>query len=280
MLSALELTDELAVVPLFESIDDLRSAREIVDTLLDEPRFLRQGSSARQLEVMVGYSDSGKDGGFLTAQWEIFHAQEELAALAERRGVELTIFHGRGGSAGRGGGPTHAAILAQPSGRPWSLSLTEQGETISFNYGLPGLAYRNLEAALAATLLSAFPAVRAGAARGRTGLAFAALGRRLPHVSRTRVGGPAASLPFFRAFTPADELAQFELGSRPAASSGWRRLPASLRAIPWVFAWTQNRSLPAWFGVGRRCSARSRSASLRRLYREWSFFRSLVENLG
>ena len=111
---------------------------------------------------MVGYSDSGKDGGYLTAQWEIFRAQEALAELAARRGVELTIFHGRGGSAGRGGGPTHAAILAQPPGHPAGrLKLTEQGETISFKYGLPGLAYRNLEAALAATLLSAFPRSRA-----------------------------------------------------------------------------------------------------------------------
>ena len=109
---------------------------------------------------MVGYSDSGKDGGYLTAQWEIFRAQEELARLAAERGIELTIFHGRGGSAGRGGGPTHAAILAQPPGcPPGRLKVTEQGETISFKYGLPGLAYRNLEAALAATLLSAFPAV-------------------------------------------------------------------------------------------------------------------------
>ena len=117
---------------------------------------------------MVGYSDSGKDGGYLTAQWEIFRAQEALAALAKRRRVELTIFHGRGGSAGRGGGPTHAAILAQPPGHPpGRLKVTEQGETISFKYGLPGLAYRNLEAALAATLLSAFPEVtQASTARG------------------------------------------------------------------------------------------------------------------
>src|SRR5205807_131549 len=123
--------------------------------LLDDPRFERD-----RVEVMVGYSDSGKDGGYLAAQWEIYRAQEELAALAEERGVELTIFHGRGGSAGRGGGPTYAAILAQPPGHPpGRLKLTEQGETISFKYGLPGLAYRNLEAALAATLLSAFPSV-------------------------------------------------------------------------------------------------------------------------
>ena len=127
--------------------------------LLDDERFgalvERRG---RRLEVMVGYSDSGKDGGYLTAAWETYRAQEALAALAAERDVELTIFHGRGGSAGRGGGPTHAAILAQPPGHPpGRLKVTEQGETVSDKYGLPGLAHRNLEAAVAATLLAAFP---------------------------------------------------------------------------------------------------------------------------
>src|SRR5205085_5144342 len=142
---------ECEVVPLFETIDDLRNAATVVGEHLDRrPR--------EAIEVMVGYSDSGKDGGYLAANWNIFRAQEELAWLAGERGVRLTVFHGRGGSAGRGGGPTYAAILAQPphatAGR---LKLTEQGETISFKYGLPGLAYRNLEAAVAATLLTAFP---------------------------------------------------------------------------------------------------------------------------
>jgi phosphoenolpyruvate carboxylase len=281
VLSALELTDELAVVPLFESIDDLRSARETVDKLLDEPRFLRQVSARDgRLEVMVGYSDSGKDGGYLTAQWEIFHAQEELSALAERRGVELTIFHGRGGSAGRGGGPTHAAILAQPSGRPpGTLRLTEQGETISFNYGLPGLAYRNLEAALAATLLSAFPAVtRAEPPEGAQEL-VSRLSEDAYRTYRALVWEDGGFVPFFRAFTPADELALFELGSRPAARPGGDDYLRSLRAIPWVFAWTQNRCLlPAWFGCGTAFGT-VEVGELRRLYREWSFFRSLVENL-
>src|SRR4029077_2950939 len=141
-----------------ETIDALRSGPRLVEELLDaRPR--------EHLEVMVGYSDSGKDGGYLTAQWEVFRCGEQIASLADERGAELTVFHGRGGSAGRGGGPTHAAILAQPAhavdGR---LKLTEQGETISFKYGLPGLARRNLEAALAATLLSSFPEIVGGEA--------------------------------------------------------------------------------------------------------------------
>jgi phosphoenolpyruvate carboxylase len=281
VLAALELTDELAVVPLFESIEDLRAAHEIVDSLLDEPRFARHVSArGGRLEVMVGYSDSGKDGGYLTAQWEIFRAQEELAALAARRGIELTIFHGRGGSAGRGGGPTHAAILAQPSGHPpGNLRLTEQGETISFNYGLPGLAYRNLEAALAATLLSAFPRVtRAEPPDGAREL-VSQLADDAHRVYRTLVWDDPGFVPFFRAFTPADELTLFEIGSRPAARPGGDDYLHSLRAIPWVFAWTQNRCLlPAWFGCGTAFGA-VEVEELRRLFREWSFFRSLVENL-
>ena len=142
---------DVQAVPLFETIDDLRNADAVVGAYLDRtPR--------EKLEVMVGYSDSGKDGGYLAANWEIFRAQERLAVLADARGVELTIFHGRGGSTSRGGGPTWAAILAQPAhATAGRLKLTEQGETVSFKYGLPGLAYRNLEGAVAATLLTAVP---------------------------------------------------------------------------------------------------------------------------
>ena len=145
----------LQVVPLLETIDDLRGAPALVAELLD-------ASPREALEVMVGYSDSGKDGGALAAQWEIYAAQEKLVALADARGVALTFFHGRGGSTGRGGGPTHASILAQPAGAvSGRLRLTEQGETISFKYGLHGLAERNLEAAVAATLLTTSPGTEA-----------------------------------------------------------------------------------------------------------------------
>lgn len=291
VLRALEMTREadltVAIVPLFETIDDLQRAGDVVDALIREPAFAalldRRG---RRLEVMVGYSDSAKDGGYLSAQWEIYRAQEDLAAVAARHDVELTIFHGRGGSTGRGGGPTHAAILAQPAGHPpGRLKLTEQGETISFKYGLPGLAYRNLEAALSATLLSAFPDVARSAAPsfGRDLMTDAA--RRAEHAYRSLVWNNPAFVAFFRAFTPVDELALLEIGSRPA------RRPAedaaylqSLRAIPWVFAWTQNRCLlPAWYGCGSGLApiAETRAGldTLRRLYREWPFFRSIIENL-
>ncbi len=268
-------------VPLLETIDDLRRAPALVGELLDR-------SPRPALEVMVGYSDSGKDGGPLTAQWEIYRAQERLVELARARDVRLTVFHGRGGSAGRGGGPTHAAILAQPPGAvDGRLKLTEQGETIAFKYGLPGLAERNLEAAVAATLLTAFPAVagleppNAGARDTMSELADTAY-----RSYRGFVWDDPGFVRFFRSFTPVDELALLEIGSRPvsrpeAAASG--ELEA-LRAIPWVFAWTQNRCLlPAWYGCGTAFHAYGlsgeRLAWLRRLYREWPFFRAFLENL-
>jgi phosphoenolpyruvate carboxylase len=234
---------------------------------------------------MVGYSDSGKDGGYLTAQWEIYRAQEALAELAARRGAELTIFHGRGGSAGRGGGPTHAAILAQPAGHPpGRLKVTEQGETISFKYGLPGLAYRNLEAALAATLLAAFPrAIGVEPPEGAREL-MTEMSERAFAVYRALVWADDAFVPFFRAFTPIDELALLEIGSRPTRRPSGEDYLASLRAIPWVFAWTQNRCLlPAWYGCGTAFAEQTGNGAgrraLRQLYAEWPFFRSLVDNI-
>jgi phosphoenolpyruvate carboxylase len=285
VLDALDLAEEagarVAPVPLFETIRDLDEAPAIVEALLDEPRFARVvDERGRRLEVMVGYSDSGKDGGYLAAQWEIFRAQERLAALAAERGLELTIFHGRGGSTGRGGGPTHAAILAQPAGHPpGRLKLTEQGETVSFKYGLPGLAYRNLEAALAATLLAAFPEVAAsrppeGARETLEGLSAQAF-----TAYRGLVWEDERFVEFFRQFTPIEELALLEIGSRPARRPEGGQLLSSLRAIPWIFAWTQNRCiLPAWYGCGTAFVGGD-VAELRRLYGGWAFFRSLVENL-
>ncbi len=268
-------------VPLLETIDDLRRAPELVEELLDR-------SPRPALEVMVGYSDSGKDGGPLTAQWEIYRAQEELVRVARERDVRLTVFHGRGGSAGRGGGPTHAAILAQPPGAvDGRLKLTEQGETIAFKYGLPGLAERNLEAAVAATLLTRFPVV-AGLAPPNAGArdTMSELSLSAYTAYRSFVWEDPGFPRFFRSFTPVDELALLEIGSRPvsrpeAAATGELH---ALRAIPWVFAWTQNRCLlPAWFGCGSAFHAYGiagdRLAWLRRLYREWPFFRALLENL-
>jgi phosphoenolpyruvate carboxylase len=284
VVAAERLADEagcrVRVVPLLETIDDLRGAPALVAELLDE-------SPREELEVMVGYSDSGKDGGALAAQWEIHAAQEALVGLARERGVALTFFHGRGGSTGRGGGPTHASILAQPAGSvAGRLRLTEQGETISFKYGLHGLAERNLEAEVAATLLTSLPD-----AAGLTTPESAAreLMERLAETSRRAYRSLVwedDDLPaFFRCFTPVDELALLSIGSRPASrpEAPARGELAALRAIPWVFSWTQNRCLlPAWYGCGSAFTEAvdgSALRELRRLYRDWPFFRAFVENL-
>jgi len=261
-----ELSPEpLSVVPLFESVADLRAAPAIYEELLD---------TVGCREVMVGYSDSAKDAGYLAAQWEIRSALVALAAVARRRGAELTIFHGRGGSAGRGGGPTYAAILAQPQGEPpGRLKLTEQGETIAFKYGLPGLAQANLESALAATLVAAF----ADEAEADASV-VPPLAERSRKTYRALVDDPGF-VDFFRAFTPVDELALLNIGSRPSRRPDSADYLAGLRAIPWVFAWTQNRCvLPSWYGCGT-AFADADQAELRQLYREWPFFRSLVQNL-
>ena len=238
---------------------------------------------------MVGYSDSAKDGGYLAANWEIYRAQEELVALADERGVELTIFHGRGGSAGRGGGPTYAAVLAQPPGAvAGRLQLTEQGETISFKYGLPGLAERNLEAAVAATLLTAFPgAAELGAAERRRARhdddARRDLARR---VSRARLGGPRvpALLPQLharrRARAARDRLA-------PGLAAGGGGPQASSRRCARSRGCSHGRRTAACCPPGTAAAtafadyglAGERLDWLRRLYREWPFFRALVENL-
>jgi phosphoenolpyruvate carboxylase len=278
VLRTLELTEpHTTVVPLFETLADLAAAPRILDELLRDERFLRHG---RQVEVMVGYSDSGKDGGYLAAQWAIYIAQESLAETAREHDIELIVFHGRGGSTGRGGGPTHAAIVSQPPGHPpGRLKLTEQGETVSFKYGLEGLARVNLEAALAGTLLAAFPEVTARPPTTQEREILDELARLAHRRYREFVWEEPRFVEFFRLVTPVDELALLEIGSRPARRPKDEDYLASLRAIPWVFAWTQNRVLlPAWFGCGTALSSLSPD-ELRRLYDDLPFFRTVVDNL-
>lgn len=262
----------LRVVPLFETLDDLEAAPGIVEEMLRD--------APGPAEVMVGYSDSGKDAGYLSAQWAIYRAQEQLADVARRHGVELTIFHGRGGSAGRGGGPTHAAIASQPAGHPpGRLKLTEQGETISFKYSLEGLAQRNLEAALAGTLLATFPNVLPAPPSDDDRVVLDRLADESCRTYRAFVRNDDRFVSFFRTFTPVDELALLEIASRPARRPSNANYLASLRAIPWVFAWTQNRVLlPAWFGAGS-AFAQLEAGALRDLYERLAFVRAVIDNL-
>jgi phosphoenolpyruvate carboxylase len=286
----------LDLVPLFEDAATLETAGEVLDAILSEPAYRdhvrRRGD--RQ-EVMLGYSDSNKESGYLAGNWLIHRAQATLVAAARRHAVELTLFHGRGGAIGRGGGPANRAILGlAPGALDGRLKLTEQGEVIAENYADPGIAVRHLDRLTAAVIRAstADHAAALEAAEASGGPILDELAGTSRDAYRTLVDDPGF-VDFFRLVTPIDEIATLRLGSRPAArgrSSGRSAAEpppriADLRAIPWVFAWAQARiDLPGWFGLGSALEAygqRRGEAGLReltRLYRSWPFLASLVDN--
>ena len=272
------LNGALPVVPLFETLDDLDRAPATLDALLAVPWY-RAWCGADQ-QVMIGYSDSAKDAGQLAAAWAQYRAQEQLAAVARRYGVRLTLFHGRGGAVGRGGGPAHAAILSQPPGTVnGALRVTEQGEMIRFKLGAPALAAQTLGTYLSATLQATLAAPPAPTPAWR-----ATMQRLTAHALagyRDTVRSDAF-LELFQTATPQEELGTLSLGSRPARR---RDVPdlASLRAIPWVFAWTQMRLLlPAWLGTDDALKAASDAGELpqlREMARDWPFFAMQIDML-
>ena len=271
---------ELDVVPLFETIADLRHARATLDAMLDlEPVRRRMVASGRAVEVMLGYSDSAKESGPVTATLALYAAQADLTAWAAERSVKLTLFHGRGGALGRGGGPANRAVMAQAPGSVASrFKVTEQGEVIFARYGNPTLAQRHLEQVTSAVLLTSTPAVRHRTERAA--IRFEALARTLDTAARDAyrelidIEGFAE---YFAEVTPVRELPRLHLGSRPANRGSDRSL-GSLRAIPWVFAWSQIRlNLPGWFGVGSALAAAPLD-ELRVAYAEWPLLNVLIDN--
>ena len=300
----------LDVVPLFEDAATLESAGPILDAILRDPAYRAHlRSRGDRQEVMLGYSDSNKESGYLAANWLLHRAQATLAATARAHGVELTLFHGRGGAIGRGGGPANRAILGLAAGSlDGRLKLTEQGEVIAANYADARIARRHLERLAAATLVASSAAH--GAALAPVEAAGGTLLDELAAASRAAyrdlVEAPAF-VAFFRLATPIDEIATLRLGSRPAARGRSAPVPgtraaarpgdvavatsvgrdsiADLRAIPWVFAWSQARiELPGWFGLGSALETHAAAhgaagiATLGRLYARWPFFASLVDN--
>lgn len=274
----------LDVIPLFETFADLQAAPGILAEIVEHPEFAsRLEATGRRLEVMLGYSDSSKDVGPVAANLALYQAQAAISAWARESGIELTLFHGRGGALGRGGGPANSAILAQP---PHSVDgrfkLTEQGEVIFARYGDPAIAMRHIDQVAAAILTASAPSneERNRAAADK----YAEVAATMDVASRERffslVKAPGFA-PWFARVTPMEEIGLLALGSRPARRGLSVESLADLRAIPWVFAWTQARiNLAGWFGLGSALDAVGDEGLLQRAYAEWPLFRTMVDNVA
>jgi phosphoenolpyruvate carboxylase len=267
-------------VPLFESIEDLRNCPAVCRSLWTSSDYARLLESwGRRQEVMLGYSDSNKDGGMLTSTWEIFKAHRALHRVAAECNVKLTLFHGRGGTVGRGGGPTHHAIIAQPQGAfTGQIKITEQGEVMNWKYSDRVLAERNLELMIAASLEAlSRPNIEDLDQEGEAALEEMSHGAF--EFYRQRIAENEDVLTYFEEATPVRELEHVRIGSRPTRRSARGGL-GDLRAIPWVFGWMQSRHVvPAWFGVGFALERFAEKSLLENLMRRFPLFTELIANV-
>jgi phosphoenolpyruvate carboxylase len=286
--------DELDIVPLFERVADLNAADQILRQLFLTPAYaqhlkLRQGDQM----VMIGYSDSNKDGGYLAASWALYQAQETITLACAEHGLRLTLFHGRGGTVARGGGPANRAIRAQPPGTiPGRFRMTVQGETIASQFSNPAIAHRNLEQLVNAVLLASagsfnhadpvHPSAPARMPAWRQAMEPMAAAARQSYLDL--VYNTPGFLQFWQEVTPLDEIRRLRIGSRPAlrASPGQAEAGETvikIRAIPWVFSWMQSRfNLPGWYGLGAGLDAAGSPDLLQEMYSDWPFFTALIDN--
>ena len=280
LLKAAGVERRLPIVPLFETLDDLQFAAERMDKLFALPWYKKYCGLNQQ--VMIGYSDSAKDAGNMAAAWAQYKTQEELVNCAQRHSVELTLFHGRGGTVGRGGGPAQRAILAQPPGSvKGRLRVTEQGEMIRFKFGFPAVALRSLKIYLAAVLEATLLPPKAAEDEWRT--LMESMAQQSVKSYRAMVRENKDFVPYFRSATPEQELGKLALGSRPARRKGSGGIE-SLRAIPWIFAWMQIRMMvPAWLGADQALADASlndeKTRLLREMYQQWPFFATYIDML-
>jgi phosphoenolpyruvate carboxylase len=295
---------KISVVPLFETIEDLRRAPQIFEELLANPIYRSNLKALGNLqEIMIGYSDSGKNGGIVTANWELYKAQKKLVTTAHLNNIDLRLFHGRGGSIGRGGGPTHQAILAQPPGTvAGRIKLTEQGEVISSKYALHEIAVRNFDRLAAAVVQATIAQPQKAVFDPTTGKIdedpamvdsepvhwwnfMEQLAQAGFKAYRGLVYEEPGFVDFFNQTTPIGELSKLKMGSRPTRRTAGSGSIDDLRAIPWVFAWTQSRyMLPAWYGFGTAFDACSKDdedvmAMAQEMYQKWPFFEGLITKL-
>ncbi|HKY02195.1 MAG TPA: phosphoenolpyruvate carboxylase, partial [Burkholderiales bacterium] len=268
----------MRIIPLFETIDDLRGCAQIMDRFLSQPGMLDMVRECWRgsIEIMLGYSDSNKDGGFLTSSWELYQAEVRLHHLCQRFGLKLRLFHGRGGTVGRGGGPTYQAILAQPDGAvSGQIRITEQGEVIASKYSNREIGRRNLETIVAATFEATLLETEAGHETERYREIMDVLSEHAYRSYRSLVYETPGFNDYFRAATPIREISELKIGSRPASRKASNRIE-DLRAIPWVFSWAQSRVLlPGWYGFGSAVQAylkedpRKGLTQLRRMCKRW-----------
>ena len=275
---------QLRIVPLFESGETLAAAADTMRTLLDTPVYRTAVDGVGLQEIMVGYSDSNKDVGYVASGWHIYRAQLELAAVMREHGVTWQFFHGRGGAVGRGGGPSYTAVRAQPAGTVGGrLKVTEQGEMLSAKFSVPEIAHRELELTASAALVTTLGRVddEAPARLARFEAVMAEMAEVSTDAYRGLVYGDEDFAAFFHAATPVNEVQRLQLGSRPAKRRASQRIE-DFRAIPWVFSWTQARAvLPAWYGLGTALEQGRRQHGvelLREMERDWPFFAALLSN--
>ena len=271
----------IMAVPLFETIGDLEKSAHVMTAWLELPEVAAIAAAHGFQEVMVGYSDSNKDGGYLTSVWSLYRATSSLAGVFEGFGTAMQVFHGRGGAVGRGGGSSFAAIRAQPHGTVQGrIRITEQGEIIAAKYGTPDSAAANLESITSATLLASLEnASLSDESRRRFAAAMDSLSKSAFRAYRSLVYETEGFSTFFRQMTPLVEISQLKIGSRPASRTNSERIE-DLRAIPWVFSWAQARvMLPGWYGVGQALRSFADTGLLREMLEAWPFFRATMDNL-